>query len=152
MFEKMLETLVRIAVALEKIASKEQTTTITEKHEHNDDGTAKKAAELTEKVMEAKAEAARKAQPKPETKPETKKVVEDEITFDQCKAVFLTLAKGLRDVHGVDKMKKITLGILNDFTNGQPLSAASLPEDQYYDFLTVVEDTLSNLNADTTEE
>ncbi len=145
MLEKILETLVRIAVALEKIASKETATTITEKHEHNNDGTAKK-------VMEDKTKAAKNLEPKPEAKKaETKKSAEDEITFDQCKAAFLNLAKGLRDAHGVDKMKKITLGILNDFTGGQPLSAASLPEDQYSEFLAAVDDTLANLNVETTE-
>lgn len=144
MLEKLLETLVRIAVALETIASKEPATTITEKHEHNDDGTAKKAAELTKKVMEAKAEAAKKPESKPEAKkPEAKKAAEDEVAFDQCKAAFLGLAKGLRDVHGVDKMKKITLGILNDFTGGQPLSPASLSEDQYVDFLAAVADAVA---------
>lgn len=134
MLEKLLETLVRIAVALEKIADKNPAATITEKHEHNEDGTAKKATVPRTETN--------KPETKPENKPETKKVepekAEPEVTFDQCKAAFLCLAKGLRDVHGVEKMKKITLGILNDFTGGQPLSTASLPEDQYFGFLEVV--------------
>jgi len=149
------EILVRIAVALEKIADKNPATTITEKHEHNEDGTAKKA-ELTEKVQEAREAAAKKLETKPETKkaeskPETKKD-EPEVTFDQCKAAFLCLAKGLRDIHGVEKMKKITLGILNDFTGGQPLSVTSLPEDDYVDFMAAIDNTIANLNAANTED
>lgn len=141
MLEKMLETLVRIAVALETIANKEPATTITETYEHGGDSKAKKVAELTKKVLDAEAEAAKKPEPKPETKkPETKKAAEDEVTFEQCKDAFLGLAKGLRDAHGGDKMKKITLGILNDFTLGQPLSAASLSEDKYVEFFAAVAD------------
>ena len=159
MLEKLLETLVRIAVALETIANKEPATTITEKHEHNEDGTAKKATvpktetKKAELKPEERATETKKAETKPETKAKAKPEPEgEEITFDQCKASFLTLAKGLRDVHGVEKMKKVTLGILNDFTGGQPLSTTSLLEDKYLDFYKAVEDSLSNLNAANTEE
>jgi len=158
MLEKLLETLVRIAVALEIIANKEPAATITETYKHQNASTDKLSDQELEKQLKSRTNLVKKEEAKPEAKKpetkkaETKKAAEDEVTFDQCKASFLTLAKGLRDVHGVEKMKKITLGILNDFTGGQPLSTASLLEDKYLDFYKAVEDSLSNLNAANTEE